>query len=941
MIGINGRGSFEKRGRVNVGVGYAISINQIKHFMGHLRAGRIVDHDKRPVAECGVRMYRGAMDSILPADFDLFAPESTYVPNYIAGEGKTALDGTWQLTGVWPRGFYLLLAGIGTDTPTHQIVTRTPSPGEVIDLGDIVLPNTGVLTGTVLDEGGNAVAGALVRAADLPGTLAALFPIERIDPEGAVLMRDGDFPVKVVVMPPWVKTAFDSLPIPSTHTDADGRFRLVGVVAGNNMLATTANGFLSDVKPSVQVRAGQEKDVGKIRMRHGEELSGRVLDTQGKPIAEAEVLAGSTLNIAPVDLAQKVGKSDAEGRFSAQGFAPGKVTVAARRGRGHAWVLAEPQSILGEVVVTLPATFAVDATVTLADGKPAANARLKLLQGRAGNGAAELHLIGIVPAIDLQDRKQSLGEGHWRIGNLNAGTYTLLADAPGCATSFATFEISTADATTALQLTAPNVFAVTVVDPKDKPVRNAAIYAQASGSRAVEIPVLAGRTGTDGTLRIDKLKADSLRVSADHPKWGVVHGELKLGETLVLRMQAPGALHGVVRDNGKPPEPGKFTVGLMRRRGDGPRGPIESMPMLLTPGLDGTFTSSALQPGEYTLNVVKALDALRSPGSVFAFAQEASMSRDLPSERVAVASGQTAEVALEVGEKPILGPTAQLSGTVTVDGRLGAGSIVTANGKNRRFTARVDDRGRFDLGTVSAEELWVTVSASAEGDLFGPENNLWAQTVKLTAGEGKDLTIEVQTSSIRGVCCDESGAPIAGLFVQARGALKGAEKRSNVWRNTSTDAKGEFSFSKVAEGQWSISARGSGRDGMRGELEALEVTGGIPVSGLRLTLRPAVAVKGRIDLSVLGGKKANWIWVSTTRLGDGDVEVTGKQSPGIGVARDTGNFTSQDLTPGRYRLRLHVGFDNNENGEYPLDVLVVPPAGLDGVVLRPGARVQR
>src|SRR5687768_15467548 len=44
LIGVNGRGSFEKRGRVNVGVGYAISINQIKHFLGDLRSGRIVDH---------------------------------------------------------------------------------------------------------------------------------------------------------------------------------------------------------------------------------------------------------------------------------------------------------------------------------------------------------------------------------------------------------------------------------------------------------------------------------------------------------------------------------------------------------------------------------------------------------------------------------------------------------------------------------------------------------------------------------------------------------------------------------------------------------------------------------------------------------------------------------------------------------------------------------
>ena len=44
LIGINGRGSFEKRGRVNVGVGYAISINQIKNFLGHLKGGRVVDH---------------------------------------------------------------------------------------------------------------------------------------------------------------------------------------------------------------------------------------------------------------------------------------------------------------------------------------------------------------------------------------------------------------------------------------------------------------------------------------------------------------------------------------------------------------------------------------------------------------------------------------------------------------------------------------------------------------------------------------------------------------------------------------------------------------------------------------------------------------------------------------------------------------------------------
>jgi S1-C subfamily serine protease len=46
IIGINGRASFEfeQRGRVNVGVGYAVSINQIKRFIPHLRAGLLAQH---------------------------------------------------------------------------------------------------------------------------------------------------------------------------------------------------------------------------------------------------------------------------------------------------------------------------------------------------------------------------------------------------------------------------------------------------------------------------------------------------------------------------------------------------------------------------------------------------------------------------------------------------------------------------------------------------------------------------------------------------------------------------------------------------------------------------------------------------------------------------------------------------------------------------------
>lgn len=45
-IGINGRASFEKRGRVNSGAAYAISVNQVQRFLDSLHCGLIVDHGR-------------------------------------------------------------------------------------------------------------------------------------------------------------------------------------------------------------------------------------------------------------------------------------------------------------------------------------------------------------------------------------------------------------------------------------------------------------------------------------------------------------------------------------------------------------------------------------------------------------------------------------------------------------------------------------------------------------------------------------------------------------------------------------------------------------------------------------------------------------------------------------------------------------------------------
>ncbi len=64
LIGVNGRCSFDKRGRVNVGIGYAVSVNQIKNFLGDLKSGRIVDHAGLGAVVATDRIGRVVIDDI-------------------------------------------------------------------------------------------------------------------------------------------------------------------------------------------------------------------------------------------------------------------------------------------------------------------------------------------------------------------------------------------------------------------------------------------------------------------------------------------------------------------------------------------------------------------------------------------------------------------------------------------------------------------------------------------------------------------------------------------------------------------------------------------------------------------------------------------------------------------------------------------------------------
>ncbi|MCH7987781.1 MAG: trypsin-like peptidase domain-containing protein [Planctomycetes bacterium] len=110
LVGINGRGSFEKRGRVNSGAGYAISINQIKHFMDHLRGGRIVDH-----ASLGAAVSTSADGSIVVSEILLDSEASRrglQVGDEIVAFGGRSIRSVNQyknILGIYPKGWKIPL----------------------------------------------------------------------------------------------------------------------------------------------------------------------------------------------------------------------------------------------------------------------------------------------------------------------------------------------------------------------------------------------------------------------------------------------------------------------------------------------------------------------------------------------------------------------------------------------------------------------------------------------------------------------------------------------------------------------------------------------------------------------------------------------------------------------------------------------------------------
>jgi S1-C subfamily serine protease len=128
VIGIIGRCSFEKRGRVNVGIGYAVSSNQVRYFLGDLKSGRIVDHATMNAVVSTDKDGRVLFDDVLVTS-DAYRNGLRYNDELLRFAGKTVdTANTFKnLIGLFPKNWRLPVTVRGKDGERFELMVRLGS----------------------------------------------------------------------------------------------------------------------------------------------------------------------------------------------------------------------------------------------------------------------------------------------------------------------------------------------------------------------------------------------------------------------------------------------------------------------------------------------------------------------------------------------------------------------------------------------------------------------------------------------------------------------------------------------------------------------------------------------------------------------------------------------------------------------------------------------
>lgn len=878
--------------------------------------GRIVEAGGTPVPDYLVEAYGGNGRIAFPSVENWFE-EKTFALDWKAAGMKTDAEGRFELRGLPSRAMYVMGLGIGGSRPQFRILDMVPNAGQVIDLGDIPLDPYIILTGRILDEKGNPIPGARIRASAIPSIVIAA-GMGEVRPDGALLVlaqgRRGGMAARrnnfeqVFTAPSWMRQLLEKFPVPTTHSGSDGKFRLEGAPMGSVTVvvdATDKPNLMHGPFPSGN--AGGEKDLGDLRMEEGETLEGKVVDSQGKGIPDAQIFAGPRSSMAPFAIMRKAGVSDAEGKFSVKGMKDAASYAVARVDAASPWGISEEISP-GSEEARIQIDTGLDLIVRLkgSDGKEVANPEILLKSAVAAEQFPVLF-----PPVPLSGRLARDPDGAYRIQRLNSGEYMIIARAPGYALTMQKATIEKESPTIEMTLKAAAATKIAVIDKTSQaPVANARIAARPADSKNWTIHLASAQTDASGQALLPALAPGTYMFEASHPSFGT---EAVLGavpqESITIALDGAGIVEGRVHEAGRVPDQPRMLFFEPRGNRD-----FFAMPRVTSTDLEGKYRVTNLEPGEYKINVQHRT---LQKGMMDLF----QMMQGGPQKRVSVTAlaGKTVNLDIDLSGSGIDGAAGKLRGHITMNGRAAA-SVTVSTWKDGRLTATTDAGGYFEMD-VPAGENWVSVALPAPAGQVEPYR-LGSRNIDVKEGEVVEASWNFNTGVLRGrVVMDKDGSP--GAFLVVTGSIRNGEGKgsTNSWVNTTTDKFGEFRFDPAPSGKWNLTVQGSG---FARPSVAAEIGEGEDMSGIEIRLQDAVKVAGKV---ILPGKTENqWMWISFRQ------EKNSRQG-GASVDTEKMTFECDNIGPGKYFVDLNTWSEGKQQQQWETLTVEVPSQGEENLVL--------
>jgi protocatechuate 3,4-dioxygenase beta subunit len=544
-----------------------------------------------------------------------------------------------------------------------------------------------------------------------------------------------------------------------TTTDAEGRFELVDLPAGAHMPWNVAppEGWLS-VRPVPPLVVPQTAPL-EIELVPSQSIAGRVVDAEGRPVANAALRVESFL---PERSGRRGFSTATDGTFRIDGLASGVYDLTAEAS-GYQPATRRGVEVPGPgdapIVLVLERGAALAGRVTDPNGVPLSEANVRLHDATRQLGQAR---------TDAQ--------GHYRIDGLPLGRVSATPSAGHRSGAVRDVVLEPGENTLDLVVEPHSLFVRgRVLDPGGAPAPHAQVDAWSNGQRRRR-----ARTDEHGAFEIPVEDSGSLVLSARLDRVG---GSRKVTveitdstiEGIVLHIE-PGAtvrgrVLGLELDELAQARVQAIPIGLHGY--SGAPAPVD---------LEGRFVLTGLYAGRWEIRADAG--AFRGSGRVLA------------SEVVEVELGSEIEVVLDVVERDRF----RLTGVVTLAGEPVAGAWVSVSSFSRPGggnTTTAGD-GTFEMTGLAPARYRMQVSA-----LPRPPHRL-----ELDLQRNEHVEIELPLQRLSGRVVDrDSGDPVPWATVQLR---EQSGEPAFDRRRTLSDAHGRFALEGIAAGSYQLEVSAEG-----------------------------------------------------------------------------------------------------------------------------------